>query len=324
MTLGVSELGFAARKKCRICGHQLSLHYGMPAPQGVSYSAPPGGQQQCLICQAPTPKLYCSTACTTEADLRKNRAAQAAAYPMDELLSRARAGRPLTSVELASLPRSVRKEHKNAQLAAPAGGYRDPDGGGGGWWTNPAVFRSLGASHALSVSGCRYVGGWPGYTKIHRTTNLLHVDKKGVSLRSFSDLFTIPWAAITDIEVMEGLKEASRRTTPAVVIVHVRSGEQAYFEVERTTSDELHGKLAPVIHQLHRAKQAASSALDPAPAPPRQATSARPAPPQSPGPMATAPAMSVADELKKLADLRDAGILTAEEFNVQKVKLLSQ
>jgi hypothetical protein len=36
----------------------------------------------------------------------------------------------------------------------------------------------------------------------------------------------------------------------------------------------------------------------------------------------TAEPVSVADELKKLAELRDAGILSAEEFDVQKARLL--
>jgi hypothetical protein len=35
-----------------------------------------------------------------------------------------------------------------------------------------------------------------------------------------------------------------------------------------------------------------------------------------------APALSVGDELRKLAELRDAGALTDEEFNAQKAKLL--
>ena len=30
-TAGISEIGFAARKKCRMCGHQLSLHKGVDA-----------------------------------------------------------------------------------------------------------------------------------------------------------------------------------------------------------------------------------------------------------------------------------------------------
>jgi hypothetical protein len=42
----------------------------------------------------------------------------------------------------------------------------------------------------------------------------------------------------------------------------------------------------------------------------------RPVPPQP-------PAKSVADELKKLAELREAGVLTEPEFQAQKAKLLS-
>lgn len=36
------------------------------------------------------------------------------------------------------------------------------------------------------------------------------------------------------------------------------------------------------------------------------------------------PTMSVADEIKKLADLRASGVLTDEEFQTQKAKLLGQ
>lgn len=43
--------------------------------------------------------------------------------------------------------------------------------------------------------------------------------------------------------------------------------------------------------------------------------------PESPSPT-EAPALSVADELLKLAQLRDAGVLTSQEFEAQKAKLL--
>jgi hypothetical protein len=43
--------------------------------------------------------------------------------------------------------------------------------------------------------------------------------------------------------------------------------------------------------------------------------------PTPPSPQATSPS-SVADELKKLAQLKDDGILTQEEFDAQKAKLL--
>lgn len=44
-TVGMSEVGFMARKKCRSCGHQLSLHLGVdahtPQPAVQVQSAPP-------------------------------------------------------------------------------------------------------------------------------------------------------------------------------------------------------------------------------------------------------------------------------------------
>ena len=44
--------------------------------------------------------------------------------------------------------------------------------------------------------------------------------------------------------------------------------------------------------------------------------------PETPATVANAPVVSVADELEKLAQLRDRGIITDEEFNLQKARLL--
>ena len=41
-------------------------------------------------------------------------------------------------------------------------------------------------------------------------------------------------------------------------------------------------------------------------------------------PKVIAPSTSVADEIKKLAELRDAGIITEEEFQTKKEKLLAK
>jgi hypothetical protein len=48
------------------------------------------------------------------------------------------------------------------------------------------------------------------------------------------------------------------------------------------------------------------------------------APTPVPSTPALTPAVSVADELMKLAALRDSGVLSAEEFNAQKAKILSR
>jgi hypothetical protein len=44
----------------------------------------------------------------------------------------------------------------------------------------------------------------------------------------------------------------------------------------------------------------------------------------APGAPVGGPIVGVAEELAKLADLRDKGIITAEEFQAQKAKLLAR
>lgn len=58
--------------------------------------------------------------------------------------------------------------------------------------------------------------------------------------------------------------------------------------------------------------------VPPAPPPPRPAPVAPTPPSPAPG-----PAASVADELAKLAALKESGVLTADEFAAQKAKLLA-
>jgi hypothetical protein len=43
----------------------------------------------------------------------------------------------------------------------------------------------------------------------------------------------------------------------------------------------------------------------------------------APAPAGAAPAVDVADQLRKLAELRDQGVLTDDEFAAQKAKLLN-
>jgi hypothetical protein len=52
------------------------------------------------------------------------------------------------------------------------------------------------------------------------------------------------------------------------------------------------------------------------------ATFGAPAPAPAAPPPSAEPQPDLADQLRKLADLRDAGILTDEEFAAQKAKLL--
>ncbi len=204
----------------------------------------------------------------------------------------------------------------------------------GSWWLASDAFRGLGLTGRFSAGETRYLGGWSGYAKTHtaNTNNYVNLDKNGISYKAFKTLFTIPWEQVVDLHV-EGPESAAKRVTvgralalgvfalaakktekSAILVVQLRSGEEAIFDTRKFTAGELRGKLAPITSHLRRAN--APSSLTPP-----EATSPPSAAPSSNGPP-TAAAVSVADELKKLAELKDAGLLTEEEFAGQKAKLL--
>ena len=83
----------------------------------------------------------------------------------------------------------------------------------------------------------------------------------------------------------------------------------------RVTKGDAKRIKATIQHLMLQGPTAAPAPTTAAPAPPVAAPA--PAPPQP-----VAQPGSVADELKKLAELRDAGILSAEEFDAQKARLL--
>lgn len=89
-------------------------------------------------------------------------------------------------------------------------------------------------------------------------------------------------------------KDAQDRT---VIVVHMKSGETGYFRLLGFSVSTMLGAVTPWLHQ-HSIP-----------------IGARAAP--------TNASVSIADELKKLAELRDAGVLTDEEFAPQKAKLLA-
>jgi hypothetical protein len=90
--------------------------------------------------------------------------------------------------------------------------------------------------------------------------------------------------------------------------VHLKSGQTGYFSIDGFSEGQLRGKISPWINAMAivlgaPAQSAMGSFLGAAPA--GESLS------------------SVADELTKLASLRDQGILTEEEFSAQKAKLLA-
>jgi len=194
------------------------------------------------------------------------------------------------------------------------------------WWIKPNAFGGLGRSGTFSATESNYLGGWPGHIKTYtgKFAKVLVVDRRGVSLRGLSTIFTIPWQEITDLEV-DGAGSVSKRVTAgrvavmgifalaakkktkdSMLIVTTASGDQALFHSSRITALELREKLLPIITQIRKAKADAQ----------RSASAANAA-----GPTASPPT-TVADELTKLAQLRDSGILSDEEFASQKARLL--
>jgi hypothetical protein len=103
---------------------------------------------------------------------------------------------------------------------------------------------------------------------------------------------------------------AKKKTKMAIVTVRLRSGEQAAFQTEKYLPPEIKGKLASVLSHLSQAATRQTAAV-------AQAVVSQPPALQQAAPV------SVADEIRKLAELKDAGILSEEEFVSQKAKLLS-
>jgi hypothetical protein len=94
---------------------------------------------------------------------------------------------------------------------------------------------------------------------------------------------------------------AKKKSGMAAVLVELISDEEAIFRTEEVSAGELRMKLLPITTRLEK--------LAPDKAEPQMEVAA--------------PQFSVADELMKLAELRDQGIITGEQFETQRDKLLS-
>lgn len=237
---------------------------------------------------------------------------------------------PDTSAEELNAAFSARvKALTIAQENAKAAQQRQEKISAGAWWLTQDAFKGLGLTKAFSLSESHYLGGWSGHTKTYTgmSKQIFTVDSSGIGLRGFRQLFVIPWDQIVDVEI-EGPEQASKRVTAtrvlalgvfalaarkkskmSVIIVRLRSGEEAVFQSEKMTPPEVRARLAPILSQLRVTEMQHSSQV--------QTTATATHPPSA----AVAP-LSVADEIRKLAELREAGLLTEEEFLQQKSKLL--
>jgi hypothetical protein len=188
----------------------------------------------------------------------------------------------------------------------------------GSWWLDVGTFRAFGVLHQLTIGKCAYLGGWTEHPKAHgneKTANSLLVGPTGLRYRAITTLFAIPWEQVTGIEV-EGPEQASKRITAtrlltigvfalaaqkktkaAVITVTTTDGGEAVFQTHDWLALDLRAKLTPVLSHFRNQQTAEQSAPPPT---------------------------SAADEIRKLADLRDQGILTEAEFQSKKTELLSR
>jgi hypothetical protein len=190
------------------------------------------------------------------------------------------------------------------------------------WWQTPDGLRSLGLTKFLVLREASYYGGWSGHQSPEVKSNLvLKVDVEGIALRKASTIFAIPWDEIADIAI-EGPEEAQSRFTAtrlvalgplglafkkdrkgskeAIITVTTQSGDEAIFHLAKTLPREISPKLEPLAIQARRANKSTEPVQ----------------------PIQTEP--DIAGQIEKLADLRDKGILSEEEFASKKAELLAR
>jgi Short C-terminal domain/Protein of unknown function (DUF2510) len=173
------------------------------------------------------------------------------------------------------------------------------------------------AQSQVMFNHATYLGGLP-QARLKKTGALYFTpDVTGIGTLKPRAL-TIPTRLIASVEVVGG--EVAKRKVAAVaafgvlgglaakgaknqtvVIVRLTDGAEAYFELDRIAPQEVRAKLAPWLGQNGIPWRDDEPAAAPA----------------------AAPIASIADELQKLAALRDSGVLTPDEFAAAKARLLA-
>lgn len=185
-----------------------------------------------------------------------------------------------------------------------------------GWWRQPGAFADFGPVGGVRIEECEYLGGWQP-EKARGDT--LEIGPVGFTYgpRGFPATLTIAWEHVVSVRV-EGSKQATRPPVTgrrlvkawatgtygtlgvlakekwARIVVCTTGGGEALFQVYGLLSHELHGKLDPILRHYPDGGEV------------------------RPG------GVSVVDQIRQLAELRDAGILTEAEFEVKKTELLSR
>lgn len=193
----------------------------------------------------------------------------------------------------------------------------------GAWWLEDKVFKGLWSN----ISPTRYLGGWTQHQNqsSSKGAKILQLDQGGVHLKfAFKTKFTITWTEVENIDVEDVntnnrplvqdflTSQTKKPDKQAVVVFCLHSGEDVLFLVERLTSEELYSKLSRVITHMRSAKERGLMNSNDETSP-SVSIAAKEVQNLSIG---------LADELAKLASLRDSGILSDEEFAAAKARLL--
>lgn len=181
----------------------------------------------------------------------------------------------------------------------------------GQWW--------LAIKPCRILISCHYSGA-----RNKNEAGSLHATAKGLQYKALlGSKVSIPWLVIRDIEIST---QATKRVTAGRVLavgvfalaakknevftyVHISDANTVWSFAVKSPQPRVLAAMQPVLNAFNKRVQPSSSAP----------AVARPA---YPTPAPATVALSVADELAKLAKLKTDGVLTDEEFAVQKAKLL--
>jgi hypothetical protein len=168
----------------------------------------------------------------------------------------------------------------------------------------------------VSIAGATYLGGLPG--EVHLTkTGSLYFDSDGIGLGAFSGkMYRVLWADVSGVTYdSEQLKKsrvgkalafgvfalaAKSSKSVAEFTVVKKDGNAVFYQIDNITGHALRAKLNPFLNGI------GISCLD------------------DQVPQVAAPAVDIAGQIQKLAELHTAGILTDDEFQAKKTDLLSR
>lgn len=177
------------------------------------------------------------------------------------------------------------------------------------------------ASEAHRVLGLNYLGGYPGAAAASQMCNLVVTPAEVAVEKGAKLLLRVPMAEVHEV-LVETEEEAKRRLTATrlltigifalafpkktkgSVLVTVDTAQgPIMLEKAKTTKPDMLKKMGPALSLARQHGRGPRSAAEVS----AQADSAP---------------RDVADELRKLGALRDDGLLTSEEFDAQKRRLL--